>query len=29
VTGGIRDDGFTAGEMGELEGDFEKASDAA
>jgi len=29
VTGGIRDDGFTAGEIGELEADFEKASDTA
>ncbi len=24
VAGGIRDDGFTAGEIGELEADFEK-----
>ena len=29
VTGGIRDGGFTAGEIGELEADFEKASDTA
>ena len=27
VTGGIRDGGFTAGEIGELETDFEEASD--
>jgi hypothetical protein len=29
VAGGIWDDGFTAGEIGELEADFEKASDTA
>ncbi|HYS86240.1 MAG TPA: hypothetical protein VEN78_14750, partial [Bradyrhizobium sp.] len=29
VAGGIRDDGFTAGEIGELEADFQKASDTA
>jgi len=29
VAGGIRDDGFTAGEIGEREADFEKASDTA
>jgi len=29
VAGGIRDDGFTGGEIGELEADFEKASDTA
>ena len=29
VGGGIRDDGFTAGEIGELEADFEKAKDTA
>ncbi len=29
VAGGIRDDGFTAGEIGELEANFKKASDTA
>src|SRR5437016_5692529 len=29
VAGGIREDGFTAGEIGEREADFEKASDTA
>jgi len=29
VAGGIRDDGFTAGEIGELQADFKKASDTA
>ena len=29
VAGGIRDGGFTAGELGEREADFEKASDTA